>query len=72
MLVNLHNRVNLLVEDGLVFQQSSEVIRTTYNNFDTSLTAAVKGINDFSEMFKSIEKNAKEFDAGISTSLNQS
>ncbi|MDX3850173.1 MULTISPECIES: hypothetical protein [unclassified Streptomyces] len=71
MLVNLHNRVNLLVDDGMVFQQSSEVIRTTYNNFDTSLTAAVKGINDFSEMFNGIMKNAIDFDEGIKNSLNQ-
>ncbi|GAA0572313.1 hypothetical protein HPO96_32090 [Kribbella sandramycini] len=68
---NLRTRVNTLVEDGLVFKQSSEVIRNTYNNFDTSLKAAVKGIEDFREMFNSIKKNAEDFDQGISNSLNQ-
>ncbi|MDX3076795.1 MULTISPECIES: hypothetical protein [unclassified Streptomyces] len=68
-LSNLRNQVNALVDDGMVFQQSSEVIRTTYNNFDTSLLAAVKGINDFSEMFKGIKENAIQFDQGISSSL---
>ncbi|MER6464541.1 hypothetical protein AB0D30_33935 [Streptomyces sp. NPDC048409] len=69
VLSNLRNRVNTLVDDGMVFQQSSEVIRTTYNNFDTSLLAAVKGINDFSEMFNGIKENAIQFDQGISSSL---
>ncbi|WP_432944038.1 hypothetical protein ACQPXM_01775 [Kribbella sp. CA-253562] len=68
---NLRTRVNTLVDDGMVFKQSSEVIRNTYNNFDTSLKAAVKGIQDFADMFTSIKKNAEEFDAGITSSLNQ-
>jgi hypothetical protein len=68
---NLRTRVNNLVDDGMVFQQSSEVIRNTYNNFDTSLKSAVKGIQDFADMFNSIKKNAEEFDAGIKNSLNQ-
>ncbi|GAA1537215.1 MULTISPECIES: hypothetical protein [Kribbella] len=67
----LRDRVNTLVEDGMVFKQSSEVIRSTYNNFDSSLQAAVKGINDFSDMFNGIKKNAEEFDQGITDSLNQ-
>jgi hypothetical protein len=71
LIVTLRNRVNTLVEDGLVFKQSSEVIRNTYNQFDTSLNLAVKGIEDFKEMFNSIMKNAADFDKGISDSLNQ-
>lgn len=71
MIENLRTRVNTLVDDGMVFKQSSEVIRNTYNNFDTSLKAAVKGIQDFSDMFTSIKKNAEDFDQGISNSLNQ-
>lgn len=71
VLTNLRNRVNALVDDGMVFQQSSEVIRNTYNQFDTSLLAAVKGINDFSEMFKGIMENAQQFDQGISNSLTK-
>ncbi|MEI8410434.1 MULTISPECIES: hypothetical protein [unclassified Kribbella] len=69
---NLRTRVNTLVDDGMVFKQSSDVIRNTYNQFDTSLKAAVKGIQDFSEMFNSIKKNAEEFDEGIKNSLSQS
>ncbi|MEU9286937.1 hypothetical protein AB0D57_20040 [Streptomyces sp. NPDC048275] len=71
VLTNLRNRVNALVEDGMVFQHSSEVIRNTYNQFDTSLLAAVKGINDFAEMFKGIMENAQQFDQGIANSLNK-
>ncbi|MGW2045603.1 hypothetical protein ACWCPF_10490 [Streptomyces sp. NPDC001858] len=70
-LTNLRNRVNALVEDGMVFQHSSEVIRNTYNQFDTSLLAAVKGINDFSEMFKGIMENARKFDEEIANSLSK-
>jgi len=70
-IANLRTRVNALLDDGMVFKQSSEVIRTTYNNFDNSLASAIKGIQDFSEMFRSIQKNAEEFDQGITNSLNQ-
>jgi hypothetical protein len=70
-IANLRNRVNTLLDDGMVFKQSSEVIRTTYNNFDSSLAAAIKGIQDFSDMFASIQKNAEDFDQGISNSLTQ-
>lgn len=68
---NLRNRVNLLVEDGMVFQQSSETIRNTYTQFDTSLQAAVKGINDFAQLFQGIKKNAEEFDHALNMSLQK-
>jgi hypothetical protein len=72
MIENLRTRVNSLVDDGMVFKQSSDVIRNTYNQFDTSLKAAVKGIQDFSEMFTNIKQNAEDFDESIKNSLNQS
>ncbi|MER5796030.1 hypothetical protein ABT404_49230 [Streptomyces hyaluromycini] len=70
LLTNLRTQVNALVDDGMVFQQSSDTIRDTYNQFDTSLASAVKGINDFSDMFTSIKSNAQQFDQSISDSLH--
>lgn len=71
MIENLRNRVNTLVDDGMVFKQSSEPIRMTYNNFDTSLKAAIKGIQDFGGMFNSIMTNAQQFDDGIKQSISK-
>ncbi|WP_405063542.1 hypothetical protein OG474_18355 [Kribbella sp. NBC_01505] len=65
----LHDRVNLLVEDGLVFKQSSEVIRETYDKFNTSLNLAVEGIEGFSKMFDNIKTNAEKFDSDLKEAI---
>ncbi|MDT0462966.1 hypothetical protein [Streptomyces gibsoniae] len=72
LLTNLRTQVNNLVDDGMVFQQSSETIRNTYNQFDTSLASAVKGITEFSDMFNNIKTNAQAFDKSISDGLTKS
>lgn len=68
-LINLRNRVNLLVEDGLVFKVSSETIRNLYASLDTSLQQAAEGIKSFATMFNDIEAGAKDFDDKIKAAL---
>ena len=65
MLESLRSDVANLLEDGLVFQQSSPAMKESYDKFNTSLLAAMKGINDFAKQFRDIRTSMEEMDVDM-------
>ncbi|MEV6520326.1 hypothetical protein AB0M43_00105 [Longispora sp. NPDC051575] len=65
MLETLRTDVSDLLEDGLVFQQSSPAMKESYDKFNTSLLGAIKGINDFAKQFRDIRTSMEEMDGDM-------
>jgi uncharacterized protein YukE len=65
MLDSLRSDVANLLEDGMVFQQSSPAIRESYDKFNSSLLMAVKGINDFAKQFRDIRDSMEQMDTDM-------
>ena len=65
MLESLRSDVANLLEDGLVFQQSSPAMKESYEKFNTSLLAAMKGINDVATQFRDIRTSMEEMDVDM-------
>ncbi len=60
---------SLLTSDGgLWLQQSSPVISTQYQDFNTSVTAAVNNIMSFAQQFNNIINQLQAMDEAISAS----
>ncbi len=71
MINTLLTDVNGLLENGMVFKESSPAMRDAYGKFNTSLNLAVDGIKSFSEMFAKIRTQMHEMDVEMAKNLNQ-
>jgi WXG100 family type VII secretion target len=52
-------------EGGLWLQQSSPVMAAQYQEFNTSLTAAIKNLDKFADSFNGIAKNLADMDSAL-------
>jgi hypothetical protein len=71
MISTLLNDVNGLLDNGMVFKESSPAMREAYGKFNTSLNLAVDGIKSFSEMFAKIKTQMHEMDIEMAKNLKQ-
>jgi hypothetical protein len=71
MINSLLTDVNGLLENGMVFKESSPAMREAYGKFNTSLNLAVDGIKSFSEMFAKIKVQMHDMDIEMAKNLNQ-
>lgn len=71
MIQKLKTDVNSLLSDGMVFKQSSPALRESYDQFNTSLTKAVEGIESFSKMFTQIKESMAENDSNMAKKIRQ-
>ncbi|MEU0939251.1 MULTISPECIES: hypothetical protein [unclassified Embleya] len=71
MINTLLSDVNGLLDNGMVFKESSPAMREAYSKFNTSLTAAVDGILIFSEMFAKIRTQMHEMDVEMAKNLKK-
>ncbi|MEU6852503.1 WXG100 family type VII secretion target [Actinacidiphila alni] len=69
MLNQLRTDVNNLLDDGMVFEQSSAALKESYEKFNSSLLLAVKGIKDFAEQFRGIKKSMADNDADLAKKI---
>lgn len=61
----------LLSQDGgLWMTATSPALQNSYQTFNTSLTTAVNGINEFAAQFNSIASQMKSMDSQIANSIN--
>ncbi|WP_431950779.1 WXG100 family type VII secretion target [Actinacidiphila sp. bgisy167] len=70
-LTGLKNEVENMLNDELVLPQASPAIRDAYQQFTTSLTQAIHGLENFGEAFTSIAKGAEDFDSQIAANFNK-
>ncbi|MER6103806.1 hypothetical protein ABT115_16130 [Streptomyces sp. NPDC001832] len=71
MVNQLLTDVNGLLDDGLVFEQSSPALRESYQKFNTSLLGAVEGIKSFASQFRSIKESMSENDANMAQKIRE-
>ncbi|MBD0736890.1 WXG100 family type VII secretion target [Streptomyces sp. NPDC088197] len=69
MLNQLRTDVNNLLDDGMVFEQSSAALKESYEKFNSSLLLAVKGIKDFAEQFRGIKQSMADNDADLAKKI---
>ena len=65
MLDSLRSDVSNLLDDGLVFHQSSPAMRESYEKFTASLTAAMNGISSFAKQFRDIRHAMEDMDTDM-------
>ncbi|MYS87617.1 hypothetical protein [Embleya scabrispora] len=71
MIKTLLTDVNGLLDNGMVFKESSPAMRDAYAKFDTSLTAAIDGIQIFSDMFAKIRVQMHDMDVEMAKNLKK-
>ncbi|MEC3992827.1 hypothetical protein VSR01_04405 [Actinacidiphila sp. DG2A-62] len=69
MLNQLLTDVNGLLDNGLVFEQSSPALRESYQKFNTALLQAVQGIKDFASQFRGIKDSMSQNDADMAQKI---
>ncbi len=69
MLNQLLTDVNGLLDNGLVFEQSSPALRESYQKFNTALLQAVQGIKDFASQFRGIKESMSQNDADMAQKI---
>ncbi|MEV5411069.1 hypothetical protein AB0K60_19790 [Thermopolyspora sp. NPDC052614] len=72
MLGDLKNDVSTLLDDGLVFQQSSPAMEEAYNKFNTNLTAAIEGIRNYAQQFNDIRTQIETMDGEWAAAIKNS
>ncbi|PZG05146.1 hypothetical protein [Nonomuraea aridisoli] len=72
MLNDLRTNVNDLLQNGLVFQQSSPALQEAYDKFNTSLLAAMDGIKGFAKQFMDIRTQMENMDNEMASSIRSS
>jgi hypothetical protein len=70
-LETLRTEVNGLLDDGLVFQDSSPALRESYEKFNTSLRQAVDGIGSFADTFTSIKDGMQQNDSAMAKDIRE-
>lgn len=58
----LQTKVSTLLENGLVFRQSSPAMEEAYNKFNSSLVGAMDGIKGFAKQFREIKAQLEKMD----------
>jgi uncharacterized protein YukE len=71
MINQLRTDVNNLLDDGLVFQESSPAMRESYEQFNTSLGKAVDGIKSFAQMFRDIKNSMAQNDGDMAKKIRE-
>lgn len=71
-LTTLQTQVNaMLSQDGSLWMNAtSPALQNSYQQFNTSLTQAVNGINDFANQFNSIIGQMQSMDSQMANSIN--
>lgn len=69
VLNELRNNVNNLLQNGLVFQQSSPALQEAYEKFNSSLLAAMEGIKGFAKQFMDIRTQMENMDGEMASSI---
>jgi uncharacterized protein YukE len=69
MINQLRTDVNGLLDNGLVFQESSPAMRESYEQFNTSLQKAVDGIKSFAQMFRDIRNSMSQNDSDMAKKI---
>lgn len=72
MLNDLKTDVSTLLDDGLIFRQSSPAMEEAYNKFNTSLLAAMDGIKGFAKQFRDIKSQMEKMDSEWASSIRNS
>ncbi len=71
-LTTLKSQVDAMLsqDGGLWMNATSPALQSAYQTFNTSLTAAVNGINDFATQFNSIAGQMRSIDSQMANSIN--
>jgi uncharacterized protein YukE len=69
MINQLLTDVNGLLDNGLVFEQSSPALRESYTKFNGALLTAVQGIKDFATQFRGIKESMSQNDAEMAQKI---
>ncbi|GGL04108.1 hypothetical protein Sme01_64540 [Sphaerisporangium melleum] len=72
MLEDLRGRVDGLLQEALVFPQSSPAMTESYNKFNTGLLSAMEGITAFAKQFRDIVNQMREMDGEMANSIRES
>ena len=65
----LKNELNGMFDEGLVLKQSTPALRESYEQFNTSLTGAIQGLDAFAKQFRGIKEGLLEFDTKLTEQI---
>src|SRR5262245_61123899 len=70
-LETLRTDVSNLLDDGMVFQQSSPAVRESFNKFNGNLVNAIGGINEFAKQFREIRTQMEQMDTDMAGKIRE-
>jgi hypothetical protein len=68
----LKNDLDSMFEHGLVLKHSTPALLDSYNQFNTSLTAAIQGLESFGKQFQGIRDGLLDFDTKVTEQIKSS